>query len=488
MTMKSIPLIAMVATYLSLGSPQESKPSDARSVVDAAAAAMGATSLQSIEYSGTGLTFPLGQSPGPGKPWPRFKVIKYVAVVNFNAPAMREELVRTGIDALPRGGGAGPYNAATGQGGIRPIPFGPQTQTQNRDARNEVGLVQIWMTPHGFLKAAGAKGAAIKATAGTARTGRALSLTVLGKYTLTATINDRHLVERVETRIPSPVLGDMLIESIYSDYADHGGVKFPGHIVQRQGGHPTLDLTVDQVRPNSATALDVGANLPRAPGPPPPARVEAQEIAKGVWFLNATPPVSVLVEFNDHLVVVEAPNGDERTTAALAEVKRVAPNKPIRFVVNTHHHFDHAGGVRGIVAEGIPIITHQLNKPYFERIFKNPFQLTPDRLARSPRNAVIEGVSDKRVLTDGARTLELHHIRGNLHDEAMLMAYLPQEKLLIQADALNPRPGGRPLEAPSPFSVNLYENVQRLKLDVAQIVHIHGGLEPFEVLKKAAGR
>lgn len=485
--MKSMPSIAIVATFLSLG-PQEPKARDAKSVVDAAAAAMGATSLQSIEYSGTGLTFPLGQAPGPGKPWPRFKVIKYVAAVNFNAPAMREELVRTEIDDPPRGGGAGPYNAATGQGGIRPIPFGPQTQTQLRDARNEVGLLQIWMTPHGFLKAAGANGATIGVTTGATKAGRALSVTVLGKYTLTGTINERNLVDRVETRIPNPVLGDMLVEWVYSDYADHGGVKFPARIVQRQGGYPTLDLTVDQVRPNSATALEVGAIAPRAPGPPPPVRVEAQEIAKGVWFLNATPPVSVLVEFNDHLVVIEAPNGDERTTAALAEAKRVAPSKPIRFVVNTHHHFDHAGGIRGVVAEGIPIITHQVNKPYYERIFKNPFQLNPDRLARSPRNAVVEGVSDKRVLTDGVRTLELHHIRGNLHDEGMLMAYLPQEKLLIQADALNPRPGGRPLAAPSPFSVNLYENVQRLKLDVAQIVHIHGGLEPFEVLVKAAGR
>lgn len=485
--MKSIPPIVVVATFLSLGS-QESKINDPRGLVAAAAAAMGTTRLQSIEYSGTGFVFPLGQAPGPGKPWPRFRVIKYDAAVNFNGPAMREEVVRTEVDDPPRGGGAGPYNPTTGQGGIRPIPFGPQTQIQIRDARNDVGLLQIWMTPHGFLKAAEANSATIKASAGT-KNGRAVSFTALGKYTLTGTINDRNLVERVETRIPNPVLGDMLVEAVYSGYTDHAGVKFPTRILQRQGGHPTLDLTVDLVRPNRAAALEVGANAPRAPGPPaPPLRVDAQEIGKGIWFLNATPPVSVLVELNDYLVVIEAPNGDDRTNAALAEVKRVAPNKPIRYVVNTHHHFDHAGGLRGFVADGVTVLTHQLNKAYYERIFKSPFQLNPDRLARSPRSAVIEGVSDKRVLTDGVRTLELYHIRGNLHDEAMLMAYLPTEKLLIQADAINPRPGGRPLTSPSPFTVNLLENVRRLKLDVAQIVHIHGGLEPFEVLVKAAGR
>jgi glyoxylase-like metal-dependent hydrolase (beta-lactamase superfamily II) len=216
--------------------------------------------------------------------------------------------------------------------------------------------------------------------------------------------------------------------------------------------------------------------------------MEAQEIADGVWFLTGGAPLSILVEFNDHFVVIEAPQDDEHTNSIIAEVKRRVPAKPIRYLVNTHLHFDHSGGLRGFVAEGVTIITHRLNKPYLERILKNPFQLNPDRLARAPRTPVIEEVGDKRVLTDGRRTLELHHLRGNLHNDALLIAYLPKEKLLIQADAFHPRTGAAPLPSPSPFTVNLLENIQRLNLDVAQLVHVHGGVDPLAALVKAAGR
>ena len=456
-------------------------------MIEAAAKAMGVTSLQSIQYSGTGSTFVLGQAPGPGKPWPRFKLIKYVAAINFNAPLMKEELVRTEFEDPPRGGGAGPFNPATGQGGIRPIPFGPQTQIRQATARTETGLLQIWMTPHGFLKAA----AANDATATTANVGgrnvHTVSFAALGKYTVTGIINDQNLVERVETRITNTVLGDMLVEMVYSDYRDFVGVKFPTRIVQRQGGHLTLDLTVSDVQPNSAAAaaLEIPEHIQATTALP--VRVEAHKLADGLWALARAGLDSYLIEFNDYLVVIEAPLNEEHANAIIAEVKRLVPNKPIRYLVNTHHHFDHAGGLRGFVAEGVTIITHEMNKPYYEEIFRNPFQLNPDRLARSNQRAVIEGVGGKRVLTDGTTVLELYHIRGNLHDEAMLMAYLPKEKLLIQTDAFNPRPGAPPLPSPSPFTVNLFENIQRLKLDVAQILHIHGGIEPFAALAKAAG-
>ena len=89
---------------------------------------------------------------------------------------------------------------------------------------------------------------------------------------------------------------------------------------------------------------------------------------------------------------------------------------------------------------------------------------------------------------DGSRTLELYHLRGNLHEDTLLIAYLPKEKLLIQADAFHPRPGAAPLPSPSPFTINLLENIRRLKLDVAQVVHVHGGVDPFAALVKAAGR
>jgi glyoxylase-like metal-dependent hydrolase (beta-lactamase superfamily II) len=458
-------------------------------VVAAASKAMGTDGLRSIEYSATsGNTYAVGQAPGPGKPWPRFTIIKYHAAINFEAPAMREEIVRIDDENPPRGGGAGPYVAATQQGGIRPIPWGPQTAVAVRDMRNEVAMLQIYLTPHGFLKAATANNPTVRP--GAARGSQAVTFTAFGKYTVTGVINAQNLVERVETRVPNGLLGDFPVEAIYSDYRAVDGVQFPMKSQIRQGGFPTLDLPVAEVKPNSAAASQV-VGQPRAAAPPAPAepaRVAAKELAPGFWALEAGVPISFLLEFNDHVVVIEAPGNDERTEAVLAEVRRVVPGKPIRYVVNTHHHSDHTGGLRGMVAAGIPVITHEVNKPYYERILKNPFTLSPDRLARAPKAPMIEGMQDKRVLTDGTRTVELHHVRGNLHCEGLLMVYLPKEKLLIQADAFAPRPpGAKPLPS-SPFTVNLLENVRRLKLDVEQMVHVHGGLDPFSALVDTANR
>jgi glyoxylase-like metal-dependent hydrolase (beta-lactamase superfamily II) len=480
--------LLLLCVIVAIAGAADVRAQDARAVIAAASKAMGADALRSVEFSATsGSMYAVGQAPGPGKPWPRFTIIKYNAAINYDAPAMREELTRIDDEKPPRGGGAGGYVPATGQGGIRPIPFGPQTQTTVRDARTDVGLLQIWLTPHGFLQAAAANYPTARASSVRGRPAQTVSFTALGKYTVTGTVNDQNLVERVETRVPNPLFGDFLVEAIYSDYRDFAGVKFPMRSSQRQGGFPTLDLVVADVRPNSAAASQL-TGQPRPTGAPAPeTKIDTTQLAPGVWFLGPGQG-NTLIEFNDHLVVVEAPGSDARNEQALLEIKRIVPNKPIRYLVNTHHHADHSGGLRVFVAEGVTVITHELNKPFFERILKNPFTLSPDRLARMPRRPIIEGVKDKRVLTDGARTVEIHHVRGNLHDEAMLMVYLPKEKFLIQADAFAPRPPeAKPLPS-SPYTVNLLENIQRLKLDVAQLVHVHGGTDPFAALVANANR
>jgi glyoxylase-like metal-dependent hydrolase (beta-lactamase superfamily II) len=467
---------------------------DAASLIEASAQAMGTSALQAIQYSGTGTNNSVGQAATPGGPWPRFKVTKYAALVNYAVPAMRQEIIRVDNEYPPRGGGAGPFNPSTGQGGIRPIP-GDILQNQNVDGRTEVGALNIWMTPHGFVKGAAANVASAKLS--TVRGKKILSFSAFGKYTVTGVLDDRNLVERVETRIYNNFTGDTLIEGIYSDYRDFKGVKFPMNILQRQGGHPTLDIRVVEFVPNSSAALEFRGNPPRGGGPVPAAgaasptgsavRIQPEKIGNGIWFLTFGAPQSILVEFSDHVIIIEAPSNDERTLATLAEVKRMLPGKPVRYLVSTHHHADHSGGIRAYVAEGIPVISHESNKRYYEEIFKNPHTLNPDHLARKPRALVIEAVKDKRVLADSTMRLELYHLRGNLHSEGLLVAYIPQEKLLIQADAFAPRPGVPPLPAPSPYTTNLVENIKRLKLDVERVAHVHGGVDPYAAVRKAAG-
>jgi glyoxylase-like metal-dependent hydrolase (beta-lactamase superfamily II) len=479
--MKKILWVGLVGVMLSV---LEAGAQDAKGALDAATKAMGTATVHSIQYSGTGSVFMLGQNFRPDAPWPRFRVIKYVNAINYDMSALREELVRIDDENPARGGGAGGFNAATGQGGMRPI-LGEQTQVRQATLRTDAGTLQIWMTPHGFLKAAAANNATV--SAGPPRT---VSFKARGKYTVTATLNDQNLIERIETRVDNPILGDMLIEDVYSGYKSFGGVQFPTHIVERTGGSPTLDITVTNVQPNGAPTIEIRENAGGGEGGGGGGAVkpESKSIGEGVWDITAAGLHSVLVEFNDHVVVVEASGNDARSQAVMAEAKRLVPNKPIRYLVNTHAHYDHSGGVRAFAAEGVTIITYELNKPFFERVFKLPHSINPDSLSHSKRTPVIEGIGAKRVLTDGKQTLELYHIQGNLHNEGLLMAYLPKEKIVIQADAFHPRPGAKPYPTPPQFTVNFYDNIQRLKLDVRQVLHIHGGMDPIGVVAKAAGK
>ena len=142
-------------------------------------------------------------------------------------------------------------------------------------------------------------------------------------------------------------------------------------------------------------------------------------------------------------------------------------------------------------AEGAIIVTHEINKQFYEKVFAAPRTLNPDNLARSKKKAIIEAFTDKHVLTDGIRTMELYHIEGSPHAAGLIMAYLPKEKLLIEADVYTPgreTPNVPVPSAPNPASVNLYQNIQRLDLDVKQIVPIHGRVVPMANLLEAIGQ
>ena len=179
--------------------------------------------------------------------------------------------------------------------------------------------------------------------------------------------------------------------------------------------------------------------------------------------------------------------------ANIAQVKRMVPNKPI-FQVNSHHHSDHVSGLRDWISEGATIITHAMNEQYYDLLLRNPFSLRPDAFARSPKEGKFVYVRDKHVLTDGDRTMEIHWIRGNLHAANLLMSYLPKEKLLIVTDIFNmfyvPRPNDPPAGRSTPYTMNLWENIQRLKLDIEHIAPGHGRevVPVAELRQKIEGR
>jgi glyoxylase-like metal-dependent hydrolase (beta-lactamase superfamily II) len=450
--------------------------------LDQVAKAMGgAAGVKSIKYSGSGVNFQVGQNYSPDLPWPRFIVKSYTRAVNYETAALRDELVRLQGEDPPRGGGGQPVRGEQRQ---IFVVNGDFTWTVTGDAVNPtpVALIdrqlQLWTTPHGVVKAAMANKATVQ--------GRAISFTVPGKFRVKATVDAQNLVERIEAVAPHAVLGDVPVDIRYSDYKDFSGVKFPTKIKQTIGAYPALELTVSDVQPN--VAVDIAVPDPVRQTPTPYARVTSQMVAEGVWFLSGGSHNSALIEMKDHLILVESPLNDDRAGAVLAEVKNLVANKPIKYVVSTHHHFDHSGGLRGVVADGATVIAHDVNKAFLDKALVAPSTVNPDRLAKSGKKATVEGMRDKRVLTDGARTVELIHIAGNTHHAGLIMAYLPKEKLLIEADAYTPLPPNAPAPpAANPFSVNLADNLKRLNLAVDQILPLHGRIVPVAELHKAIG-
>ena len=444
--------------------------------IDAANNALGAAQITSIQFSGTGRWYQFGQAPNPTLPWPQFDVSSYTATINYTTPAARVQMTRkqtiepgrvrpAPVEQKPDQyvSGTTAWNLAAAAGAA------PNTApvAQPQPAAVEERVMEIWTTPHGFLKAALVNNATSTPSEG----GSEVTFSS-GKNKYVGIINAQNEVTRVQTWIDNPVLGDTEVVFTYSDYKDFGGVRFPSRIQRVQGEHPVLELTVSAVTANPAVNITAPAEANAAPAP---VAVTVEKLANGVYFLKGGTHHSVAIDQTDHIVVVEGPQNEARSSAVIAKVKETIPNKPIKYLVNTHVHFDHSGGVRTFVDEGATIVTHQDNKPYYQKAWDAPHTINPDKLAQSKKTASFETFTDKHVLTDGSRTIEIHKITGGGHNDAFAMVYLPKEKILIEGDAYTPPAANAPPPtAANPFSVNLDENITRLKLDVKQIAPLHG--------------
>jgi glyoxylase-like metal-dependent hydrolase (beta-lactamase superfamily II) len=453
---------------------------DASGTLDAAAKAMGIDRLTSIEYTGSGSSYNLGQAVTPGQPWPRFVLRSYTADIDYTTPAWRQEMDRTNPDGSTPFGGNRSVQVVSGNAAWN---IGANNQPAPVPANVAERQLQIVLTPPGFIKAALANRATVRAQGAN----KIVAFTTPDKHRVTGVVDGQNMVTKIETTLDNPVLGDMPVEATFSDYKAFGGIKFPTHIVQKEGGHPFLDLTVSNVKANAAAAIDVPASVRGAAAPP--VRVETQKLGDGIWYLTGGSHHSLVVEFTDHLVVVEAPLNEERSNAVIAEAHKLAPSKPIRYVINTHVHFDHSGGLRSYVAEGATIVTAAANKPFYEKALAAPHTLNPDKEEQAKKKVTVEGVAGKRVLTDGSQTIELDVVQMAGHNDAMLLVYLPTIKTLSEADAFTPPAANAPPQAgPNPGAVELYDQIQKLKLDVRQIAPIHGRLVPVAELQKAAGK
>lgn len=479
--------LALLVAACALAAPAAAQDVDVEEVLQAAARAMG--DVTSIRYSGTGWVANVGQNHTPADDWPRFEVTAYERTIDYAAGSSRETYTRRQGDYPALGGGT-PLQGEQQRvfltaGGHAWTMAGGDPAPQPASAA--VRQLDVWMSPHGFLKAAAEAGDA--SAVALLLEGRPLTIVsfTAGGFRVNGTINEDHLVERVQTWVPNPVFGDMIYDHRYTEYREFDGVTFPAVLHSHQGdprihpGHNRMEITVTEAQADVAPEPLPVPDAVRA-AVPPPVVVRSTQMAPGVWRVSGGTHHSVAVEFADFIAVVEAPQNEARSLAVIAEMRRRVPDKPIRYVVNTHHHVDHAGGLRTYVAQSATVVTHEANRDFYLDVFFHPGTraLEPDILSsRMPwfapnRVPALETVSDQYTLTDGERVLNVHAVRDLGHVGTMLIAHLPAERILINADLYSPALPSADRPPATASMRTLAANVERLGLDVARHVGVHG--------------
>jgi len=505
---------------------------DPAPLLAAAARAIGEAELRCVTFSGTGYAGAVGQTfeNAVNIDWPRIdSLANYTRTIDWTAGTSKETFDRKpGLSPASWKYGLGwqggtPTQTATRQthvvngrhawhidGDGEPVAVPPELA--------ELYQLDLWLNAPGFIKAARLPGANPVAfwrweQLEKGRDGNVVqpekvhvvAITVLGKYRVDATINSQNLITRIKTTVSEPALGDFNIEHESTSFVAFGDVKWPTawhshhgwddnwQFYRQSTGHNGYGGEFANVRPN-----DCGESAP-VPAPVSQATftesVTWDELADGVYWLGGGPANSYMVEFEDFVAVFEAPGNEQRSLAVIDTIARLAPGKPIRWLVSSHPHFDHIGGLRTYLHIGATIVTHAKNLAFLNRdvLSYEPRTVAPDIVSRWPPTEVSEGynyeaVQENYVITDNRRILRVYYVQPLRHVEGMLMAYLPAERIAFEADLFDTHEPPRAAQLPAMQS--LATQVERMGLDVETLAPVHGPPVPwsqFETALRALG-
>jgi glyoxylase-like metal-dependent hydrolase (beta-lactamase superfamily II) len=285
------------------------------------------------------------------------------------------------------------------------------------------------------------------------------------------------------------VAGDVLIRFEYLDYRPVGGVRLAQRIVQRRNGvrileYRTTAATVNARLPDSLFTVSGGYPA----GPPAPPIPTAQAVGRDLYLLRSTYN-SMFMVADDGVIVLEAPVDSRRSIRVLEEIHRVAPGKPIRYVVSTHFHSDHIGGLRPFIAAGVTILTTEAARQVIQgQMVRGSRTRSPDTLSAAPRPPVIEVVDGGRTIGDAGHRVDLIDLSPNPHADEMLAVWFPAERLLFEADMLDLLvPEGQP-SMPGDDTRALARAIAGLGLDVDRIVPVHGRMGDRSDLERTLAR
>jgi glyoxylase-like metal-dependent hydrolase (beta-lactamase superfamily II) len=319
-----------------------------------------------------------------------------------------------------------------------------------------------------------------------------------------------------QTRLPAqteileddPLEGDSSYTLRYRDWRKVDGVMLPFSLRYELNGKALQEEQIKSIRHNVAVAANVFAIPESVRGEKTDAKpiasqwilrriagnvsyqdmgrapvIQWVELAPGVHKIQGGSHATILVEMRDHLIAVEGPLYEARTAPVVKSIKERFPGKPIRYAIPTHHHLDHAGGIRAFMAEGAAIVVPFNAQAFYAKVAHAPHTRNPDSLERNKAAVVIEAFGGgPRVLSDGARQVEVHPLPTS-HADDLVVIYLPKERLLIEADHISPRDGQ---VRPGLRVKEFVQELDKLKFDVATIVGIHGDQATLEAARAAA--
>jgi len=472
---------ALVALAFATSLAAQSTPA-----LDATARALGGKdrvlATTTLVYDGRGSQLNFGQNYTPYTDTTRFEVTAYKRAMDFANNRAFTDLTREPrfVTAVTT-----PARIRTGVDGDVAFNIAPTGAITRQNANTAADRRdELLYHPVGFVRAAYAPGANVQESR---VNGEQLIRLVIGRKTYTMAVDpSSNLPKRIDNIVDNAMLGDIVISNVFTDWRDVNGLKVPMRLVQKLDRFTGLNLQFSSAVTGasadlaSAVAPDSVRAMP-LPAAAAPITVAVEELAPGVWWLGGGTHHTIAIEQANRIVLVETPQSEERAFAVISKARELRPGKTVTTVINTHHHFDHAGGLRGAMAQGLEIVTHQGNKDFYETyVYARAHSIAPDALARNtPVQLQLLPVRDKLVLSDATHPIEVYEVTGNPHVGTMLMVYLPNEKILVQADMYNPPAANAPPPPSFPFVANLLDNIQRRGLQVERVVGIHGRPVPF---------